>query len=160
MTQPGGLTEPDSAVHGDRGVWPPVTSLTVLYDANCRICRSAQRWLESRRQAVPLEFVPAGSAEAGARFPELDPAATLRDLTVITDGGLVYVGDGAWLACLWALEGYRGWAERLAAPSMLPLARRAIAMAAAARERNRAGYGGVDAQEDDFPPGCTDDHCR
>ena len=35
--------------------------MTVLYDAGCRLCRSAQRWLSSRRQLVPLEFVAAGS---------------------------------------------------------------------------------------------------
>jgi predicted DCC family thiol-disulfide oxidoreductase YuxK len=143
--------------------------MTVLYDAGCRVCRSAQRWLAGRRQAVPLEFLPAGTAAALERFPELDPAATLRDLTVVTDGGLVYSGDAGWLACLWALEGYRAWAERLAAPELLPMARRVIAMAAAARERDRARYGGPDAQEDRFETGsdgdrlddgCTDDQCR
>lgn len=134
--------------------------MTVLYDAGCRLCRSARRWLESRRQAVPLEFVPAGSPAARSRFPELDPAVTLRDLTVVTNGGLVYVGDGAWLACLWALTGYRAWAERFAQPGMLPLARRAIAMAAAARERDRARYGVPDVEEARAATDCGDDHCR
>jgi predicted DCC family thiol-disulfide oxidoreductase YuxK len=134
--------------------------MTVLYDAGCRLCRAAQGWLASRRQTVPLEFVAAGSAEARRRFPQLDPAATLRDLTVVTDGGLVYAGDAAWLACLWALEGYRGWAERFASPGMLPLARRAIAMAAAVREHDRARYGGTDVREPDLPDACSDDRCR
>ena len=151
---------PASAVHGDRGGRPAIGSMTVLYDAGCRICRSARRWLESRRQAVPLEFVAAGSPAARTRFPELDPAATLRDLTVITDGGLVYVGDGAWMACLWALDGYRSWAERFAQPAMLPLARRVIATAAAARERNRARYGVPDAEEATAATDCTDERCR
>jgi hypothetical protein len=78
----------------------------------------------------------------------------------VTDGGLVYTGDTAWLACLWALKGYRGWAYRLAQPALLPLARRAIAMAAAVRERDRARYGDVDVQEHDFGTDCTDDRCR
>jgi predicted DCC family thiol-disulfide oxidoreductase YuxK len=134
--------------------------MTVLYDAGCRLCRSAQSWLASRRQAVPLEFVPAGSNAARRRFPELNVDATLRDLTVVTDGGLVYCGDAAWLACLWSLSHYRTLAERLASPALLPLARRAIAMAAAARERNRAGYGDSDAQRPDLARACTDDRCR
>lgn len=137
-----------------------VNYLTVLYDSGCRLCRSARAWLESRRQVVPLEFVPAGSEAARQRFPALDPAATLRDLTVVTDGGLVYTGDAAWFACLWALDGYRPWAERFARPAMLPLARRAIATAAAVRERDRARYGITDASEADDPTHCTDDLCR
>ncbi len=155
---------PGTAMHGDRGARPqdrrPVRTLTVLYDAGCRICRSAQRWLASRPQLVPLEFVPAGTDEARRRFPELDPAATLRDLTVISDSGLVYSGDSAWLACLWALEGYRSWAQRFASPTMLPLARRAISMAAEARLRNRARYGGADAEEDHEPSSCSADRCQ
>ena len=123
---------------------------TVLYDEGCPICRTARQWLAGRAQLVPLHFVPAGSAEARQRFPALDHAATLRDLTVITDGGLVYVSDGAWLACLWALTDYRGVAERLSSPRLLPTARRFIAAAAAVRQSTRA---------DDYGDVC-DDQCR
>ncbi|MEV6596867.1 DCC1-like thiol-disulfide oxidoreductase family protein [Actinoplanes sp. NPDC051346] len=127
-----------------------VGCLTVLYDEGCPICRTAHRWLESRAQLVPLRFVPAGSATARQRFPGLDHSATLRDLTVIADNGLVYVSDGAWLACLWALVDYRGVADRLSTPSLLPAARRFIAAASAVRESMRAGdYGDV-----------CDDSCR
>ena len=123
---------------------------TVLFDEACPICRAAHRWLAGRAQLVPLHFVPAGSAEARRRFPGLDHPATLRDLTVITDSGLVYVSDGAWLACLWALADYRGMAERLSSPRLLPSARRFIAAAAAVRQSTRAGdYGDV-----------CDDECR
>jgi predicted DCC family thiol-disulfide oxidoreductase YuxK len=123
---------------------------TVLYDEGCPICRAAHRWLAGRAQLVPLAFVPAGSAEARQRFPGLDHAATLRDLTVISDGGLVYVSDGAWLACLWALADYRGTAERLSSPRLLPTARRFIAAAAAVRQSTRP---------DDYGDVC-DDQCR
>ena len=88
--------------------------------------------------------MPAGSAEARWRFPGLDHAATLRDLTVIADDGLVYAADGAWLACLWALTDYRGMAERLASPRLLPTARRFIAAAAAVRQQTRTDdYGDI-----------------
>ena len=112
-----------------------ISYLLVLYDAGCPLCRAARRWLASRAQLVPLHFLPAGSPEARRRFPGLDHDATLRDLTVVADTGEVYAGDAAWLACLWALAGYRELADRLAEPHLLPVARRAIAAAAAVRER-------------------------
>lgn len=116
-----------------------MNGLTVLYDAGCPICRAARRWLESRAQLVPLEFVPAGSAAARARFPSLDHDATLADITVVADTGEVYVGDGAWLACLWALESHRELSHRLGEPHLLPVARRVVAAAAAVRQRTRYG---------------------
>jgi len=136
----------DPAGHGaDRIGW-----FTVLYDEGCPICRTAHRWLAGRAQLVPLEFLPAASDAARRRFPGLDHSATLRDLTVIADTGAVYVGDGAWLACLWALADYRAMAERLSTPAMLPAARRFIAAASAVRRSTRdPGYGDV-----------CDDRCR
>jgi predicted DCC family thiol-disulfide oxidoreductase YuxK len=128
-----------------------VGGFTVLFDQGCPICRAAHAWLAGRAQLVPLTFVPAASAEARLRFPGLDHAATLKDLTVIADTGEVYVDDGAWLACLWALADYRGMAERLSSPGLLPTARRFIAAAAAVRQSTRrADYGGD----------CADDRCR
>ncbi|HWH01510.1 MAG TPA: DCC1-like thiol-disulfide oxidoreductase family protein, partial [Pilimelia sp.] len=136
---------------------------TVLYDAGCPLCRAARRWLAARDQLVPLDFVPAGSAAARRAFPGLEHDATLFQLTVVARTGEVYVGDGAWLACLWALAGYRGLAERLATPRLLPVARRLIRAASAVRERTRRpadpagdeGYRGGDEQAQ-----CTDDRCR
>jgi predicted DCC family thiol-disulfide oxidoreductase YuxK len=109
--------------------------LTVLYDAGCGICRTARAWLARRAQLVPLEFVPAGSAAAVDRYPGLDHARTLTEITVIADTGDVYEGDAAWLVCLWALDGYRGVANRLATPALRPLARGVVAKAAALRAR-------------------------
>jgi predicted DCC family thiol-disulfide oxidoreductase YuxK len=114
-------------------------SFTVLFDEACPICRAARRWLAGRAQLVPLAFVPAGSPAARARFPGLDHEATLRDLTVIADDGTFYVGDAAWLACLWALADYRATADRLSSPHLLPAARRFIAAASAVRASTRPG---------------------
>jgi predicted DCC family thiol-disulfide oxidoreductase YuxK len=127
------LTE-DPARHGAGGV----RRFTVLYDAGCRVCRAARQWLESRAALVPLEFLPAGSAAARERFPDLDHDATLRDITVVADTGAVYVGDAAWLACLWALDAYRELADTLSSPHLLPLARKVVDAAAAVR--SRSGY--------------------
>ena len=127
-----------------------IGGFTVLFDAGCPICRSAHTWLEGRAQLVPLTFVAAGSAAARRLFPGLDHARTLRDITVVADTGEVYAGDAAWLACLWALTDYRGLADRLARPDLLPTARRVIGLAAAVRERTRAGS---------YREACADDRC-
>ena len=137
----GGATRPLSAVE----------ERTVLYDAGCRICRTAHRWLASRQALVPLRFLPAGSAQARQRFPDLDHHATLRNLTVVADTGAVWQGDSAWLTCLWALTAYRGLAHRLATPRLRPLAGRVVSAAAAMRNRQ---YGDRDDRA-----GCADE-CR
>ena len=114
--------------------------LTVLYDGGCPLCRAARRWLAGRVQLVPLDFVEAGSAAATHRFPGLDHARSLAEVTVVADTGAVYTGDAAWLICLWALDGYRGLALRLARPGLRPLARRVVHAAATIREGTGVRY--------------------
>lgn len=118
----------------------PLCRITVLYDDRCNLCRTARTWLERQRQIVPLEFVAASSPEALERFPFLDPAQTLEDLTVIGDGGEVWVGAKAWVVCLWALEGKRGLAQRLSTPALMPKAR--VLVSFVSRHRRSLGtYG-------------------
>jgi predicted DCC family thiol-disulfide oxidoreductase YuxK len=101
-------------------------TLTVLYDIRCELCRHVRAWLEAQPAYVQLTFVPAGSEEARWRFPQLDHAATLTELTVIGDGGEGYSGAPGWLICLWALRDYRAWALTLASPALMPTAQRFI----------------------------------
>ena len=118
----------------------PLQRVTVLYDSRCNLCRTARAWLERQPQLVPLEFLAAGSAEAARRYPYLDPAMTLEDLTVVGDAGEVWVGAKAWVVCLWALEGKRGLAQRLSAPALMPRARAVVSFVS--RHRRRLGtYG-------------------
>ena len=136
-------------------------ALTVLYDAGCPICRAARRWLAGRPQLVPLDFVPAGSAAARLRFPGLDHDATLRDITVVADTGEVYVGDAAWLACLWALESHRDLAYRLRQPHLLPLARGVVKAASSVRAAVRDDQPSADGYgEGDDRAECVDDRVR
>lgn len=100
--------------------------LTVLYDARCEFCRSVRAWLEGQPTYVRLHLLPAGSDLARARFPALDHAATLGEITVVRSDGAVYRGDKAYLMVLWALRRYRGWALRLAEPGMRRYTRRAL----------------------------------
>jgi predicted DCC family thiol-disulfide oxidoreductase YuxK len=104
-----------------------IQKLTVLYDPACALCQRARHWLAAQPQYVRLEFIPAGSDLARRRFPALDHESTLRDLTVIGDGGEVYRGAKAWLMNLWALREYRETALRWSTPDRLPLARRLVA---------------------------------
>ncbi|MFS8200831.1 thiol-disulfide oxidoreductase DCC family protein [Streptomyces sp. CWNU-52B] len=116
----------------------PVLGLTVLYDARCSLCTFLRDWLVRQRQLVPLELVPAGSAEAGRRFPGLDHTATLEEITVIGDAGQVYRGAAAWIVTLWALADHRPLAHRLSTPAGARLARGAVLAAAKWREERWA----------------------
>ncbi|MFN0122154.1 MAG: thiol-disulfide oxidoreductase DCC family protein [Blastocatellia bacterium] len=111
--------------------------LTVLYDAHSPLCCRIRMWMQDQRKFIQLDFVPAGSAEAAARYPLLDHALSLRELTVIADDGQYYRGPNAWLMCLWALHGYRAWAIRLSAPELKPFVHRFVARVS--RDRFRMG---------------------
>ena len=132
--------------------------LMVLYDAQCGLCRRFKEWLEIQRPArnsdgvvVRLGFVAAGSATARRLYPTLDHEATLREVTVVADDGSVYVGDRAWIVCLWATSAHRHTAVRLANPSMRPVAKAVVQAAAGLRSwttLRSAGPGG------DYADGC------
>jgi predicted DCC family thiol-disulfide oxidoreductase YuxK len=117
----------------------PVRRLTVLYDAQCSLCVHLRQWLSHQRQLVPLDLVPAGSDEARRRYPRLDHARTLREITVIGDKGQIYAGPAAWIVCLWALAEYRPKAHWLATPAGAPFVR--VTMLAAAKYREATGAG-------------------
>lgn len=93
--------------------------LTVVYDAKCRFCNRCRWWLEVQPKFLEMEFLPAGGPEAQRRFPDLPPG----ELSVVSDEGGVYLGAHAWVMCLYALEEWREWSERLAHPAFLPLVR-------------------------------------
>jgi predicted DCC family thiol-disulfide oxidoreductase YuxK len=102
----------------------PVTGITVIYDAECGLCTSTKEWLLVQPTLVNLRMIAAGSAEARARFPQL-PAG---ELAVIADTGDVWMGNHAWLVCLWALREYRELALKLSSPLLLTMAKQAFAV--------------------------------
>ena len=117
----------------------PVRRLTVLYDAECGLCRALSGWLARQPKLVPLDLVPAASDAARALFPGLDHGLTLAEITVVGDSGQLYRGADAWVVVLWALREHRPLAHRLSTPSGARLARGALLAAAKLRE---AGWGG------------------
>ncbi|MFI8350423.1 thiol-disulfide oxidoreductase DCC family protein [Streptomyces sp. NPDC085596] len=154
----------------DRGVTStPVRGLTVLYDAECGLCTHLRDWLVRQAQLVPLELVAAGSAEARTRFPGIDPAGTLEEVTVIGDSGQVYRGAAAWVVVLWALREHRPLAHRLSSPTGAILARGAVLAAARYRGAQWGGQGTY-RRTDGWrylpeqgwvydPPSCADGSC-
>ena len=111
-----------------------MNKLTVLYDAECGFCIRCRWWLIHQPKFVEMDFLPAGSPEAEARFPGLSAPGTVDELLVVDDEGGVYRGAHAWLMCLWALVEYREWSGRLSSPGLLPLARGAFAMVSSNRK--------------------------
>jgi predicted DCC family thiol-disulfide oxidoreductase YuxK len=97
--------------------------LTALYDERCPLCRRLKAWLEGQGTLVPIQFVPAGGAEARRRYPVLDHDRTTRVLTVIASDGAVYEGERAWVVCAWGLPAWQPFAELLGARAGLKLVR-------------------------------------
>ncbi|SHK64805.1 thiol-disulfide oxidoreductase DCC family protein [Actinacidiphila paucisporea] len=105
----------------------PLRGLTVLYDPDCRLCAFVGDWLAGQRKLIPVRLVPVGSERARRLFPALDhDGATRREITVVGDTGQVYVGDTAWVVCLWALADHRALAHTMSTPAGRRLARAAV----------------------------------
>jgi predicted DCC family thiol-disulfide oxidoreductase YuxK len=100
--------------------------LNVLYDPACGLCTHVKEWLQRQPVYVPLFLIPAGSPQALKLFPGLAQLVGDDELVVVNDRGGIYVGNHAWIMCLWALRDYRRWAFRLATPALLPVARQAF----------------------------------
>ncbi|MGW0897069.1 thiol-disulfide oxidoreductase DCC family protein [Streptomyces goshikiensis] len=130
-----------------------VRHLTVLYDAHCPLCVHIRHWLLGQRQLVPLRLLPAGSEAARRRYPRLDHAQTLRQITVIGDSGQVWAGTDAFIVCLWALAEHRPRANWLATPAGRPFARAAMHTASAWRSAVR-----TNGEAEPEVPAC-DDRC-
>lgn len=98
--------------------------LYVLYDSECALCRRCRDWLARQPRWIELEFVALQSPDPARRFRGIEALGPAEQLLVVSDTGAVYRGSQAWIMCLYALPGYRAWAQRLATPALLPWARR------------------------------------
>jgi predicted DCC family thiol-disulfide oxidoreductase YuxK len=112
-------------------------SVTVLYDPSCPLCRGWRDWLVQQRTTRPMEVIPAGSALAHERFPELDHDRTSGVLTVVDEHGGVYEHDGAWLVIASLLVDWADAAQHLASPLRRPLVRAALHGVDAVRARSK-----------------------
>jgi len=103
--------------------------LAIVYDSNCGLCARVKEWILQQAPLVSIEFVAGGSHEARTRFPGLADG----ELAVVSDTGEVWLGNHAWIVCLWALRDYRDFAFRLTNPVLQALARQAFAVVSANR---------------------------
>jgi predicted DCC family thiol-disulfide oxidoreductase YuxK len=113
----------------------PVSGIWIVYDSACGLCSAVRDWTTRQTSLIPIEFLAAGSDQALKRFGPL-PAA---ELTVVADTGEVWLGNHAWVVCLWALRDYREWSLRFARPPLSLMAREAYALVS----RNRLGLSGL-----------------
>jgi predicted DCC family thiol-disulfide oxidoreductase YuxK len=107
--------------------------LTVVYDQQCGLCKRLSGWLVAQPKWIRIRLLP--SHAATSVYPTLADRIARDELVVVSDDGRVYLGDHAWLMCLYALKDYRSWAKRLSKPALLPLARSAFAILSANRRR-------------------------
>jgi predicted DCC family thiol-disulfide oxidoreductase YuxK len=96
----------------------------VLFDAECALCVRCRQWLARQPALIALDFIPLQTADLSRRFPGIEAYDPFEQLLVISDTGAVYRGANAWIMCLYTLRDYREWSQRLAAPALLPWARR------------------------------------
>ena len=105
-----------------------MSTLTLLYDPSCGLCRRVHGWFAEQPKLVELKMIPIKTDAARRRYPHLNHELTAEDLTVISNEGAVYFGPKAWLMVLWALCRYREWSYRLATPELLPTTRRVVSL--------------------------------
>jgi predicted DCC family thiol-disulfide oxidoreductase YuxK len=100
-----------------------VKTLFVMYDSRCGLCTEVQDWLRVQPAYIDLQLLASDSDVARQMFPSLPNG----ELAVVSDEGDVWLGDHAFIVCLWALREFRGWARKLASPILRPMARQAFA---------------------------------
>ncbi len=106
-------------------------TLYVLYDSRCGFCTEVRDWLRMQPAHLELCLLASDSEYARRMFPGL-PAG---ELAVVSNEGHVWLGDNAFIVCLWALREFRTWSRRLATPMLHPLARQAFAAVSKNRHR-------------------------
>ncbi len=109
--------------------------LYVLHDPGCGLCSHLVLWMSKQPSSCELRFVAAGSERARRLFPALANPARPEELVAISEDGLVYRGDAAFIVCLYALDAYRTLAVRLAQPAFRPVARKVFSLLSTNRMR-------------------------
>jgi len=107
--------------------------LFVLYDPHCGLCEAVRGWMVDQRSSFLIDVIASGSPRARTLFPEIESEPD--ELVVVDDEGSVYRGDSAFIICLYALDAYRPWAQRLSSPMLRPFARRAFEMLSKNRKK-------------------------
>jgi predicted DCC family thiol-disulfide oxidoreductase YuxK len=109
---------------------------TLVYDADCAMCRASALWLMRRAMAAgELEILPCRSGPRRARFPQITEARCMRAMQLVLPDGRVLEGADAVPELLRRIPHW-GWAASfMAVPGMRSVARRAYGWIAANRMR-------------------------
>jgi predicted DCC family thiol-disulfide oxidoreductase YuxK len=117
---------------------------TLVYDADCAMCRASALWLLRRAMAAgQLEILPCRSGPRRARFPQITEERCMRAMQLVLPDGRILEGADAVPELLRRIPRWRWMASLFAVPGARPLARRAYAWIAANRLRiSCAGHDG------------------
>ena len=101
----------------------PATA-TLIYDADCAMCRASAMWLMRRALSSGLlEILPCRSAVRRERFPQIPEEVCLTAMQLVLLDGRVLAGADAVPELLRRIRGW-GWvAGVFALPPVRPLAR-------------------------------------
>ena len=107
---------------------------TLIYDAECSMCRASAMWLMRRAlSGGQLEILPCRSSVRRERFPQVQEALCMTAMQLVLPDGRVLGGADAVPELLRRIRGW-GWVAGLfALPPVRPAARRIYAWVA----RNR-----------------------
>ena len=97
-------------------------TIFLLYDAKSDSALRWRAWLDGQTKRCAIAFVPYQAPESMARFAGIEPFCQGHELVAVGEDGAVYPGASAYVCCLAALDGFGEWAQRLAAPDVLPKA--------------------------------------
>ncbi|HEX8913768.1 MAG TPA: DCC1-like thiol-disulfide oxidoreductase family protein [Humisphaera sp.] len=105
----------------------------VFYDGHCRLCTDSKRTLAQMDSSADLQFVNVQDWSVLSRYPQVDPAAALGQMHVITPDGTVHGGYDALVALLPAFPSLKVFHPLMAGRLARDLGRRVYRWVAANR---------------------------
>jgi predicted DCC family thiol-disulfide oxidoreductase YuxK len=120
-----------------------LATATLIYDAECSMCRASALWLMRRAlSGGALEILPCRSSVRRERFPQVAEEACLTAMQLVLPDGRILSGADAVPELLRRIRGW-GWvAGVFALPGIRPVARRLYAWIARNRMRISCAVGG------------------
>ena len=112
------------------------TTATLIYDADCAMCRASALWIMRRAlSGGALEILPCRAGVTRQRFPQVSEDACMTAMQLVLPGGGVLSGADAVPELLRRIRGW-GWVVGVfALPGVRPVARRIYAWIASNRMR-------------------------
>ena len=115
---------------------------TLIYDAECAMCRSSALWLMRRAlSSGTLEILPCRSRVRQARFPQVAEERCLEAMQLVLPDGRVLSGADAVPELLRRIRGWGWMAQVFALPGIRPLAHRGYGWVARNRMRISCALG-------------------